>query len=536
MRLPYTVKIMKYSQRSYPRGRNEPAKQALVYPAARRRLRSGNSTWLLFGGVLLLFSLILLPLFLFTGFYGYYMLTNRVFPGVTVGGMPAGDLTREQLVQKIDNEWNRQQRLVLTDGVNSWAAAPVDLGIAIDAQETASRVYQYGRGPEALREVLWLVRFGQHDIEPLVRFDLQMAQAGLERLSARVNIPAQNASLRFENGEWIALPGQNGKAVQIEQTLRQIGPDPEKILENGYVPVVMRAVAPEVSDLTPALEQLRSSLDNPLLLRAHDPITDETTEWRVPRETFASWVTVETSGAQVSFGLDREQFASYVQGWAGSLGPGKTVDAASPPADLAERWQSGQPVNLVVQHQPTSYTVEPGDTLTRIAFKVGMPYWKIQQANPGLEADSIFAGQVITIPSRNEMLPLPIVPGKRIVINISQQRMWTFENGSQRSEHVISTGIDRSPTIPGIYQVQTHDPLAYASVWDLHMPNFIGIYEAWPGFMNGIHGLPTLSSGNRLWAGNLGRPVSYGCIILNLQEAEDLYQWAEKGVVVEIQP
>jgi lipoprotein-anchoring transpeptidase ErfK/SrfK len=73
-------------------------------------------------------------------------------------------------------------------------------------------------------------------------------------------------------------------------------------------------------------------------------------------------------------------------------------------------------------------------------------------------------------------------------------------------------------------------------MWDLHMPNFIGIYEAWPGFMNGIHGLPTLSNGNRLWAGNLGRPVSYGCIILGLQEAQDLFDWAEKGVVVEIRP
>lgn len=103
-------------------------------------------------------------------------------------------------------------------------------------------------------------------------------------------------------------------------------------------------------------------------------------------------------------------------------------------------------------------------------------------------------------------------------------------------QHVISTGIDRSPTQPGIFQVQTHDPNAYASVWDLYMPNFLGIYEAWPGFMNGIHGLPTLSNGQRLWANVLGRPASYGCIILDLETSEWLYHWAENGVVVEIQP
>jgi len=61
----------------------------------------------------------------------------------------------------------------------------------------------------------------------------------------------------------------------------------------------------------------------------------------------------------------------------------------------------------------------------------------------------------------------------------------------------------------------------------------MGIYEAWPDFMNGIHGLPLLSNGQRLWANALGSPASYGCIILDLAAAEDLYTWADPGVVVE---
>jgi len=52
--------------------------------------------------------------------------------------------------------------------------------------------------------------------------------------------------------------------------------------------------------------------------------------------------------------------------------------------------------------------------------------------------------------------------------------------------------------------------------------------------MNGIHGLPTLSNGTRLWANVLGQPASYGCIILALDDAKWLYKWAEDGVVVEI--
>jgi lipoprotein-anchoring transpeptidase ErfK/SrfK len=100
---------------------------------------------------------------------------------------------------------------------------------------------------------------------------------------------------------------------------------------------------------------------------------------------------------------------------------------------------------------------------------------------------------------------------------------------------VISTGIADSPTLPGIFQVLTHEENAYAAIWDLYMPHFMGIYYATPDLLNGIHGLPMLSSGRRLWAEVLGRPASYGCIILDLQAAEQLYAWAETGVVVEIQ-
>jgi lipoprotein-anchoring transpeptidase ErfK/SrfK len=38
-----------------------------------------------------------------------------------------------------------------------------------------------------------------------------------------------------------------------------------------------------------------------------------------------------------------------------------------------------------------------------------------------------------------------------------------------------------------------------------------------------------------LWDGYLGTPVSYGCIILGITEAQQLWDWAEIGVPVDIQ-
>jgi lipoprotein-anchoring transpeptidase ErfK/SrfK len=164
-----------------------------------------------------------------------------------------------------------------------------------------------------------------------------------------------------------------------------------------------------------------------------------------------------------------------------------------------------------------------------------MPFWKLIEANPQLAGRNPYVGETITLPAKDAMLKLPVVMNKRIVISIDEQRMWVYQDGELFKEHVISTGMANSPTMPGIFQVQSHFENAYASNWDLWMPHFLGIYEAVPGFENGIHGLPLLSNGVRLWGSVLGQPASYGCIILTLEAAEELYAWAEDGVVVEIQ-
>ena len=69
------------------------------------------------------------------------------------------------------------------------------------------------------------------------------------------------------------------------------------------------------------------------------------------------------------------------------------------------------------------------------------------------------------------------------------------------------------------------------------MPYFMGIYQPVPtaDFMNGFHGFPTRDGYTLLWTGDLGRPVTYGCVLVSTENAEQLFGWAEQGVIVEIQ-
>ena len=250
----------------------------------------------------------------------------------------------------------------------------------------------------------------------------------------------------------------------------------------------------------------------------------------------ATWFIVLAEGGQQILSLDPLKVAGYLNAQGETLGSSRYVDGEKYGASVANAFSQKQAARIAVNYHPETYEVKKGETLLKISWKLGFPMWKILEANPGLDADNLFSGQTLVVPPKDAMLSLPVIPGKRIVINISKQRMQVYQDGKQIRNYVISTGIDRSPTQPGIFQVLNHKQNAYASVWDLTMPNFLGIYEAWPGFMNGIHGLPMLSSGVRLWANILGKPASFGCIILDLPDAKELYQWAEDGVVVEITP
>jgi len=66
------------------------------------------------------------------------------------------------------------------------------------------------------------------------------------------------------------------------------------------------------------------------------------------------------------------------------------------------------------------------------------------------------------------------------------------------------------------------------------MPHFLGIYEAWPGFFERHSWAAHPIQWTAPVANVLGKPASYGCIILDLPTARWLYDWAENGVIVEI--
>jgi len=177
-----------------------------------------------------------------------------------------------------------------------------------------------------------------------------------------------------------------------------------------------------------------------------------------------------------------------------------------------------------------TYIARPDDTLAQIALRARLTQAVLAQLNGIANPTALNAGQVLRL---TETAPLPSGSGKLIVMNLSEQHLYAYRGDQLIYSFVASSGAAPYYTRAGEFRVQSKIPNAYGSTWDIWMPHWLGIY--WAGSTeNGIHALPVMPGEQTLWAGYLGTPVSYGCVVLETYEAKLLYEWADIGTPVSI--
>lgn len=217
---------------------------------------------------------------------------------------------------------------------------------------------------------------------------------------------------------------------------------------------------------------------------------------------------------------------SYAMGdWAGAVHNLAVV------YDMDRNFNDVQPLLKDAHYQLARQFQEAGQLV-----EAQTEYERALEITPGDQDAQDGLAEVVALLTPPTPTPTPVPPtsaqtGKRIEVNLTEQHLYVWEDGQLVYDWVCSTGGYGSPTAPGNYQVLDKIPNAYASTWNLQMPYWLGIYYAGT-LENGIHALPILSSGQRLWEGYLGQRVSYGCVILSTEAARTLYHWAEVGTPV----
>ncbi len=186
------------------------------------------------------------------------------------------------------------------------------------------------------------------------------------------------------------------------------------------------------------------------------------------------------------------------------------------------------------------HVVARGDSLGGIAARYGASVAAIMAANGLRSANLIIVGQRLRIPSGGAVTSggAPAYPGTgsrglSFQVSISAQRCQLYSGNTLLNTWRCSTGRSGSGTKTGSFRVQSKIRNAWGSRWQFWMPYWLGIY--WAGSSeNGIHGQPWYPNGGEVWAGLVGTPITFGCVMLDNTTAAQLYSLAYIGMPVTI--
>ena len=481
----------------------------------------------------------LLAIFAFVvGVVGLYLILhvtqNRIFPNVWALGVNVGDLTEDEAAAALQAEWDGNVRIRLTDEDRAWDVTPSEFGLRLDAAATAQQARAAGLGG---------VPFGWN-VTPVVSVDELTAQTLLLNMSEAVKIVPFNAGYTWQGEEIVGVPGSAGRYMDVAGTMEALKAAVTDVAGQRQFELIMTPAMPDVSDPSPYLAAARALGARTFLIRGYDPFTNEQLAWMADPKIVTDWLEAGTD----SLTLREEPFARYLNDQSAQLAAQNSLRFLEP-TDAIEKMRTaiaaGQSeVTLRVRYRSGTHEVVRGDTGYSIAREAGVPFYLVQRANPARDWDvPIYAGETVNVPSPDLVLPLDPIPSKRIVVDLETQQLWAFENGQIVFNWLISSGMNRAPTSPGVYQIISHAEEATGGsiemcgdstcgTWEMYW--FMGIYETVPGLVNGFHGAVLLPGGSYMGDGTVGRPFTYGCVMSQNDQAEQLYYWADEGTVVEI--
>ncbi|MDX2160154.1 MAG: LysM peptidoglycan-binding domain-containing protein [bacterium] len=188
--------------------------------------------------------------------------------------------------------------------------------------------------------------------------------------------------------------------------------------------------------------------------------------------------------------------------------------------------------------ETVSHIVRTGESLSGIARTYNVSLLAITQANDIYNPDTIYVGQELAIPTVTTatfvdagISTVPAAPapsrtvGRELIVDISDQRAYAYENGVLVRNVLVSTGLPATPTVRGEFTVQRKYVAQTMTGPGYYLPDVPYILYFYAGYA--FHGT--------YWHENFGQPMSHGCVNMPTPEAEWLYHWADVGTPVRVQ-
>ncbi len=219
----------------------------------------------------------------------------------------------------------------------------------------------------------------------------------------------------------------------------------------------------------------------------------------------------------------------------GATAPGTA--AVAPPVAVASTEFVPAPITTPGQR---THVVQAGEHLASIASAYGVSWPAIAAMNNISDPNQIYAGQTLVIPDVDTGLgvyaqpdawaaPAAAAPtvttGKQIVVDLSDQRVYAYENGALVRNVLVSTGLWGTPTVSGDYRIYVKYDAQLMTGPGYFLPGVPWVMYFYQGYS--LHGT--------YWHNNFGQPMSHGCVNMPTDEAAWMYIWAPIGTPVHVQ-
>ncbi|MFO0702730.1 MAG: L,D-transpeptidase family protein [Candidatus Andersenbacteria bacterium] len=452
--------------------------------------RSWRVGWLYVGAAL---SVLLAGLLVFGA-----VANGRVLPNTTLSNANLGLLQQHEAQQRAESiltEYEARPITLLFDGEVTQHTFK-ELGLSIDHGRTLAgleeRTFTFVGGNPFGAAVASLQ---PHAVRAVVTIDRVVADEAIARLTTQTRTPPQDARIIIRGGT-VTIQGEvpgfgfdySLIQAQLVNYVAEFRTDPLAFQENALAPSVTAAM------LGPVRAQVAELLAAPITINAGSKhVTLKPAEvgtWLVvnANQIAANGAGIDASVKHIASKVDQPAAATvYVAGtdYVISKGhDGTVLDQTAARRALA---------SLIVAAMPTTSIDVPVTT----------------QPSPRKEIGSAAAPYTST--------------GKEIVVVLSEQRLYAWDDGVLVRSFLISSG-STYPTYPGTFHVynKIKDHTMAGPGYNLpHVPD--SMYFDGERALHGAY-----------WHNNFGHPMSHGCINEPLDQAAWLYDWTPVGTTVHV--
>ncbi|WP_349426659.1 L,D-transpeptidase family protein [Microbacterium sp. LWS13-1.2] len=419
-----------------------------------------------------------------------------IAPGTAVAGVPVGWLTPGAAAEAIEQRL-AETTVVLTGSGEDAELTGAELGATVDAQALADAAFA---AHPMWNPTAW---FATTDAE--IELEAAAATDALRDAAPQLYTDPVDATLAFDpaTASYAATPAVEGVGIDVATIQAAIQAAFEAGQTRVQVDPVSAAVPADISTETAdaTVAQLNGMLDT-----AGFYVGDERTV-PIDRAVAASWLSIAPKGDEFAITADPAAIQPVVDTLAAA------VDRA--PENAVVITDTG---GKVLQ------TMAAGQSGRQLGDATGVAAAYAGQLGSG---DAVFKLPVDEVPVSTTTL------ARNIVVDLSEQRTYIYENGQVVNSFLVSSGTAATPTHTGNFRINSH-----VRVQDMgalcYNPNAVNSYctedVPWVMYFNGDQGFH-----GTYWHNNFGNRMSHGCVNLSLGMAEFLYSWAPNGTEVRVQ-